>query len=269
MKNTIIFFSIIILLIIGLVSCQSKKGDNTTSNNQAGQVTSQRLTVTKKPITQDIKNDSYDFCEDRGYEVIIRFDEESENSKIYCRFNDTTECEADAFVRGTCNPGNGATLYRTEDNPRDVVICSQNYDPVCGINEITYSNECTASINNIKIKSKGVCIDIQEEIDEQPTATINNRTVITKDKPDWLNLVIDLITVESAKTPKSYIDKCIYSGNTVYYQFTGGDNFYTTLYDQDGQAICYPSNQLGSECPDYFNSKNRSRSCKRLWTDER
>ena len=254
------------MLIFGLVACSGKK-------EKKAEVASQRTTTTtptiiKKPVIRDSRTDSYDFCENHGNEVIVRFDEGTETSKVYCRFPDTTECEADTFMHGTCYAGNGSTTYETKNHETEVIICSQSYDPVCGKNGITYSNACMASVNNIEIKYEGVCLETQteENVAQEP---VNTTAVITKEKPDWLDLIIDLSRTESVQSPRSYIDKCAYSSDILYYQFGGGNNSYSTLYNKDGQAICSPSNEINNDCPDYFKAGDRSRNCKRIWTDDR
>ena len=36
-------------------------------------------------------------------------------------------------------------------------VCYMIYDPVCGCNEVTYSNECVAENNGVLIFEKGSC----------------------------------------------------------------------------------------------------------------
>ena len=43
-----------------------------------------------------------------------------------------------------------------EEDKQDIV-CITLYDPVCGEDNITYSNECFAYANKTKIKYKGIC----------------------------------------------------------------------------------------------------------------
>jgi hypothetical protein len=36
-------------------------------------------------------------------------------------------------------------------------ICTQNYDPVCGCNNITYGNSCEANAAGVKSFTQGAC----------------------------------------------------------------------------------------------------------------
>ncbi len=47
-------------------------------------------------------------------------------------------------------------------NPDQIIeeskkFCTMEYDPVCGIDDKTYSNECVASVSNVAVKYKGEC----------------------------------------------------------------------------------------------------------------
>ncbi len=52
---------------------------------------------------------------------------------------------------------------KKDDNPRTIQggsgdqYCVQVYDPVCGENGQTYSNECFAKTSNVNVKHKGEC----------------------------------------------------------------------------------------------------------------
>ncbi|HPM85922.1 MAG TPA: Kazal-type serine protease inhibitor [archaeon] len=42
-------------------------------------------------------------------------------------------------------------------NPSKENMCTNNWDPVCGVNEKTYSNECYAKIAGVTVAYKGEC----------------------------------------------------------------------------------------------------------------
>jgi len=237
--------------------------------------TTTQNTVVKKPVAIDEQSKYYNFCEDKGHEIIIRFDEKVQKAKIYCRFKDTTECDAEAFLKGTCGPGKGSVAYQADVEKLEPVSCPQNYDPVCGEDNFTYSNYCYADIKKIKIKSKGVCpiVNAPDVIITNPSANTTNNVpatpgVLDNQPPVWLDLAIALTQSDSVHSPRSFIDKCSYAGVVVYYQ-TAGNEGISSLYDADGQIMCYPNNDLSKSCPAYFNPSNRGTNCIRLWTDAR
>ncbi|RYF90975.1 MAG: hypothetical protein EOO03_02490 [Chitinophagaceae bacterium] len=42
-------------------------------------------------------------------------------------------------------------------------MCTMQYDPVCGCNNVTYSNACTASCAGVKSFTKGACPGASKE----------------------------------------------------------------------------------------------------------
>jgi len=87
----ILLIPIIFLSIIILPGCgkEEKKPVITNNNNLTSTVTTTTPKVIKMPETE--AKPEHTFCESRGHELIIRFDKETQSSKAYCRFPDTTE----------------------------------------------------------------------------------------------------------------------------------------------------------------------------------
>jgi len=57
--------------------------------------------VTKQPVKAD--DPANIFCKSQGHDLIIRFDQETQSSKSFCRFSDLTECTANDFYTGDCH----------------------------------------------------------------------------------------------------------------------------------------------------------------------
>lgn len=59
------------------------------------------------------------------------------------------------FVFASCGKSQNC-INRDGIDPNQV--CTTIYDPVCGCNDVTYSNECRATANGVVLWSKGPCI---------------------------------------------------------------------------------------------------------------
>lgn len=264
MKKIIMLLIVLFLLGAGCAS-QPSPAKNTNASSTL---------VIKKPVVVEAPVSSYDYCENNGHEIIVRFDEETQASKAFCRFADTTECKADAFQKGTCSPGKGSKAYHPEEQIQTYENCAQKYEPVCGENGTTFTNECLARMQKIKIIHTGACAPAQQNAVKtasgaQQKTDAANTSLTASALPDWIELAIDMITSQPPASPRAFIEKCSYGENTVYYQSNSCPNCQTTLNNEKGQILCYPSNDFNGLCPSYFRLNTRKDFCKLIWSDKR
>ena len=72
------------------------------------------------------------------------------------------ECEAKVkgvttWTEGECGKSKSTTGCIDESKINPEGLCPMNYDPVCGCNNVTYSNECKAMIAGVTKWEKGAC----------------------------------------------------------------------------------------------------------------
>jgi len=275
-----IILSLFLLSLIFVISGCGK--DATMETSETTPTTT--IPVVKKQPTEP-ENLAENFCKNSGHELIIRFDQKTQHSKSFCRFSDMTECDANDFYLGNCLPGEGALPKQTKPK-EDINIftaCGTEYEPVCGQDELTYTNNCLAQIQGIIISHQGACVSGKTTV--APDYKTNSKTPSTKPKPEeesfsdlpptvdtsvpsWMGVVKDFILSSSANSPKAFIEKCNYGDETYYFQSDGCADCFSILYNKDGDSICYPSNDLNGDCPGSFTNKYRP-GCTRIWTDDR
>lgn len=261
-KNSLLFLPATLFLLLSLVGVSCAPQTPAATKNSANTAPA----VIKKPAPTEPQNPVNDFCEKNNNEIIIRFDAKSQKSQSYCRFSDTTECAAESYYAGKCGPGQGSKIYQSEEEQKKYVVCDQKYEPVCGENFITFTNECVANTQQAKIIHTGVCTDVEEKTTLPET---NNNSAISPSKPDWLPLIVSLLQGEAKKQPPAFIEKCVFGDNTVYFQSDGCAACAGILYNEEGKVLCYPHNDTNQNCPEFFSYKNKKNNCLRLWTDSR
>jgi len=57
---------------------------------------------------------------------------------------------------------------KTELPSSNQIVCTQQYDPVCGVNNVTYSNECFAKVSKVSVQYKGKCKTESAKNTEEP-----------------------------------------------------------------------------------------------------
>ncbi len=76
------------------------------------------------------------------------------------------------------------------------VVCTQEYEPVCGSNNVTYSNTCTAKAAGVTVIHEDAC-DFENEIEDK-TATTTTLSV-TSTSPDIIPMAITVAINEAGQ----------------------------------------------------------------------
>ena len=119
----------------------------------------------------------------------------------------------------------GANTYSTSEPKPEQIMCTQQYDPVCGVDGRTYGNQCTLNSNGIELDYTGECLKFE------PT---------TKRELEELGIAS---FVEKSKDPQYYIDR--YNNEPSYKEWFD-DNY--SEYDSIEQAVGL---ELTAKIPDW------------------
>jgi len=239
--------------------------------------------IFKKP--ESIANpltEAYAFCEKSGNKIVVQYDAASSDSKVFCVFNNNSQCDAIAFMNSACSKGNGAKIYTEQTLSENQLIrsCGTTDPAVCGVDGKNYTNTCIAALQNIPVLHSGVCTTQETSFQQHQISEIksgaldpssqNNTTKTqvdnqTGESANWLQMIIGLSTSQPPRSPRSKISKCTVDKQTYYYFEQGNPEHFSVLYDDNGVTHCFPGNDLTEVCP-----KNLViNSCKQIWRDAR
>jgi putative hemolysin len=253
--------------------------------------TTQTSTTTLETVRIDTtaQQEAYLFCIQKGYDIQIRYIAAQNRNIAYCVIDTDTECESIAFQQGTCpktattTPEN-ALSEMFEPVPGDrfpLRLCDPVANPVCGIDNNTYTNGCVAEFLGVKINHAGSCdqpAETAEAVNDSPvidislppknTANTNSITKVTTptvvgtsknaNTNTWVEIPLSLL--QSTAGSASRIDRCTYGGTVTFYVHSE----FPTLYNAKGEAICYPEHDINNSCPTYITSGAYTNSCTKV-----
>lgn len=258
--------------------------------------TEKTTTSTPKEALTDttLQQEAYLFCTQKGYDIQIRYDSAKNRNITYCILDKNTECDSIAFLQGTCptntNSEDLSAMFEpiTGDN-FPLRLCEPKAEPICGIDNKTYTNACIAEFLGVKTRHTGSCDTSVEpvpvptpetEIEAAPVEiTLGQQTIYGRSRSGSSNSSVSAGqpgTVENASTntwveiPLSLlqstagtdnrIDRCNFNGTVTFYVH---DEF-PTLYNAKGEAICYPEHDINDTCPSYITSGAYKTSCQKV-----
>jgi hypothetical protein len=236
-------------------------------------------TLVKKPADLPPVEKAYEFCEDQGYNVVVAFDEQSEQHRISCIFEDNTQCDVVSYFESTCGPGKSGKLslgVASGDSLTNLRYCDTTSPAVCGSDGKNYTNRCAASQLGVQILHEGLCSEAEKanrlvpESPQSAAASSHQTSQSTKQSssgtPSWLPTVYGIVQAQSPKSPRPIVERCVYTEGTFYHYYDGG---FSTLYNTDGSVGCFPKNDITEDCPTFFSISNRKSNCAQIWRDNR
>jgi putative hemolysin len=106
--------------------------------------------------TAQIANPASTFCIENGGVLEIRSDVEGGQTG-YCKIAGK-ECEEWSLFRGECSD-----VHICTDSEKAAEICTMEYMPVCGNDNVTYGNKCGACSAKVDYYVQGECVTSSSE----------------------------------------------------------------------------------------------------------
>jgi len=187
-----------------------------------------------------------------------------------------------------CGPSAGGKIVADTYDPNLTALryCDKNSPHVCGTNGQNYTNRCVATQQGAMVLHEGLCNE-SEQVEpflvgnssaplpsdsltsgQKDAGVTPQKQQDTGETATWLTILFDVVKAQKAKSPRSIVDRCVNGGEVYYYYQEDSSSGFAILYGSDGNITCFPNNDITSSCG-WFDSKNRSSTCKRIWRDNR
>jgi hypothetical protein len=177
------------------------------------------------------------------YKAIIKFAQSSTDCEIEKSLSVDFNSSSDNSCLGPTNPGR---------------ICPNNYDPVCGCNDVTYSNSCLAEAAGVKSWTRGECSSSSDNscqgiTDPGRICPNNYDPVCGCNDVTYSNSCL----AEAAGVKTWTRGECSNGQNCSYWEYTDRDSWYEKSFKYNEKVYFKPSNNSSIEKVEFYDENSR------------